>query len=80
MKKKFLIHKYQGMYAIWCAKEALYKYYGLKSLDFKEHLKVDYQPLENEGTLTGYIQKDDYYTELKLGYEFFNEYLLIHTT
>lgn len=27
--------------AIWCAKEALYKIYGNKGLDFKEHLQIE---------------------------------------
>ena len=78
-EQDFLQHHHNGMYAVWCAKEALYKYYGLKSLDFKEHLKLEYQPLQKQGILKGYIEKDDYYKELDLSYEFFDEYLLIHT-
>lgn len=78
-EEEFLQHDINGMYLLWCAKETLYKYYGLKSLDFKEHLKVDYQKLTNKGTLNGHILKGDYYKELSFDYEFFDEYLLTHT-
>ncbi|MBT8326707.1 MAG: 4'-phosphopantetheinyl transferase superfamily protein [Bacteroidia bacterium] len=78
-EKEYLKHNYNGMYAVWCAKEALYKYYGLKSLDFRDHLKLEYKPLKDSGILKGYIKKEEYYKELELSYEFFDEYLLIHT-
>ena len=78
-EKDFLQHHKKGMYAVWCAKEALYKYYGLKSLDFRDHLKLAYAPLKEQGILKGYIKKEHYYKELELNYEFFDEYLLIHT-
>ncbi|MEY2924927.1 MAG: hypothetical protein RLZZ337_1475 [Bacteroidota bacterium] len=78
-ENEFLQHDLQGMYLLWCAKEALYKYYGLKSLDFKEHMKVEYQPLKSNGSLFGHIQKGDYNKQVHFDYQFFEEYLLVHT-
>lgn len=75
----FLKEDLRGLYTLWCAKEAMYKYYGLKALDFKKHMKLDYQQLEEKGTLTGHIFKDTYTLTLQLDYEFFDNYLIIHT-
>lgn len=79
-EEAFLEQDLKGMYAIWCAKEAMYKYYGLKSLDFKEHMKLHPSELKIQGTLSGIIHKKEYMKELDLDYEFFDDYLLIHTT
>ncbi len=78
-EEEFLNHEDDGMYIVWCAKEALYKYYGLKSLDFKDHLKVEYSPIEKQGTLTGHISKKDYYKKVMLEYQFLDQYLLVYT-
>jgi 4'-phosphopantetheinyl transferase len=69
----------KGLYLVWCAKEALYKYYGLKGLDFKKNLKVDYTSIQTSGEITGRISKEDFQITLNLHYQFFDEYLLIHT-
>ena len=76
----FLDFGLRGMYLVWCAKEALYKYYGLKALDFKQHMKIDFTPLDQEsGSFTGHIGKDDYQKTLKLDYTFFDDYLMVNT-
>lgn len=76
----FLKEDLKGLFILWCAKEAMYKYYGLKSLDFKKHMKVDYLPLSESGTLVGHIHKDAYSRTLELQYSFYDNYLLIHTS
>ncbi len=76
----FLKEDLRGLYTLWCAKEAMYKYYGLRELDFKNHMKLDYQKLAEKGTLTGHILKNDYTITLELDYEFFDNYLILHTT
>jgi phosphopantetheinyl transferase len=78
-EEAFLTDDLRGLYMLWCAKEAMYKYYGLKSLDFKKHIKVDYQSLAENGTLTGYIDKGEYSRTLELEYTFFDNYLILHT-
>ena len=78
-EEAFLADDLKGLYMLWCAKEALYKYYGFKALDFKQHLKLDYAPLKESGTLTGHIHKDNYKQSLELEYSFFDNYLILHT-
>lgn len=78
-ERAFLEQGLKGVYAVWCAKEALYKYYGLKGLDFKKHLKVYPQVLESSGVLIGEIQKDDFHEVLHLAYEINDNYLMIYT-
>jgi phosphopantetheinyl transferase len=75
----FLAEDLNGLFAVWCAKEAMYKHYGLKALDFKTNMKLDYQKLAKKGTLIGHIFKEDYRVSLELDYEFFDNYLIIHT-
>ncbi len=41
----------QRLYQIWCAKEAMYKAYGLGQIDFKSNLEVDLTQL-NQGSNT----------------------------
>ncbi len=76
---EFLKEGLEGMYMVWCAKEALYKYYGLKALDFKKHLKLHYSPLKIEGLLKGEIAKNDYHQKVDLHYWYVNDYLIVHT-
>lgn len=39
----------------WCAKEALYKLYGLRELDFREHIRILHPPEAHEGVFKGTI-------------------------
>jgi hypothetical protein len=57
----------------------MYKYYGLKALDFKANLQLQFEPFDQEGTLQGIISKNEYKKAMNLHYQFFDEYLLIHT-
>ena len=78
-EEAFLADDLKGLYMLWCAKEAMYKYYGFKALDFKQHIKLDYAPLQENGTLIGHIHKDDYLRTIELEYSFFDNYLILHT-
>lgn len=78
-EKEFLKDGLEGMFMVWCAKEALYKYYGRKALDFKKHLKLHYAPLSKEGSLIGEIHKKDYHKKLDLHYSYVEDYLVVHT-
>jgi 4'-phosphopantetheinyl transferase len=49
------------LHIYWTAKEALYKAYGLKALDFKEHLHVDLDTWDGQtGGGTGTIAKGEF--------------------
>ncbi|MCZ2129885.1 MAG: 4'-phosphopantetheinyl transferase superfamily protein [Bacteroidia bacterium] len=61
---------------IWSAKETLYKVYGKKELDFKQHLTVCF---DKENRLNGFVNKGSYSQEIKLAYEFVDGLTLVHT-
>lgn len=42
----------QALYVCWCAKEAVYKWYGKKELEFKKHMHIQPFNLQDEGALT----------------------------
>lgn len=41
-----------GLYVCWCVKEAVYKWYGKKGLEFRKHIHIQPFELKKEGTLT----------------------------
>lgn len=64
---------------VWSAKEAMYKAYGRRELDFREHLFVDLEgiPLES-GQTTGQLIKDDLHIEYDLNFRIFERnYMLV---
>ncbi len=64
----------------WCAKEALYKFYGKKNLLFTDHLKVDPFQLSSSGYLTGRIVFNEQETIVHLQYLVQKEYVLVYTS
>lgn len=46
----------EGLCLHWCAKEALYKLYGERELDFKKHMRILSPPEEMEGMFKGMIR------------------------
>ncbi|MEO6168089.1 MAG: 4'-phosphopantetheinyl transferase superfamily protein [Chitinophagales bacterium] len=65
----------EQLYAIWCAKEAMYKLYGQKKLDFRQHLFVDRFDYAASGLIRGKILKGDYSLELTVHYELLENYM-----
>lgn len=54
----------------WTAKESLYKAYGIKALDFRQHLRLEPFAWDGQqGTTTGWIEKDDYRQAFQLWFE-----------
>lgn len=64
------------LYVIWCAKEAMYKLYGKKQLEFREHLFVSAFKYAHSGELNGRIEKDSYSLEVKIIYEKLEDYMM----
>jgi 4'-phosphopantetheinyl transferase len=62
----------------WCAKEALYKFYGKKELLFREHLLLEPFTPGESGTLTGRIRTPELNCELTLGFEKIGNYMLVY--
>lgn len=65
----------QQMYVFWCAKEALYKLYGKRKLDFRQNLFL--YPFDMEsGVVKGRIEKGSYLKELPVYFQKIENYLL----
>ena len=45
-----------GLYVSWCAKEAIYKWYGRKGLEFKQHIHIKPFKLKDEGVLQALVE------------------------
>jgi 4'-phosphopantetheinyl transferase len=63
----------------WCAKEALYKIYGKRSLIFNEHIQVKPFVLGENGTLEGSIREENEEKILFLDYWMEADFILVTT-
>jgi 4'-phosphopantetheinyl transferase len=70
----------EHLHVYWGAKEALYKAYGRRQLDFKEHIFIT--PFEYDladGTFSGYYHKGEEYKAFDLKYELVErDYVLVY--
>lgn len=67
------------LHVYWGAKESLYKAYGRRKLDFREHILVE--PFDYDlaqGTCFGTVKKDDYEQRFEIYYEQIEDYILVH--
>lgn len=62
----------------WAAKETLYKIYGLKEVDFIEHLLVKPFTKHNLGTIIGDINLPHFKESFKLHYQLLPDYVLVY--
>lgn len=66
------------LYVLWCAKESMYKLYSQKQLNFKNHLHVLPFEFKDAGKLVGIISKGTYHSELEIGYEQLDDYMIAY--
>ncbi|MFK7806846.1 MAG: 4'-phosphopantetheinyl transferase superfamily protein [Saprospiraceae bacterium] len=70
----------EHLHVYWGAKEALYKAYGRRQLDFREHIFID--PFDYDvtnGRCTGYTKKGEDYQAFDLRYELVEkDYMLVY--
>ncbi len=86
IKDKFLSEKelkeakdnVEKLIICWAAKEALYKLYGLKEVEFAKHLFVHPFQLNQEGALLGEINLDSFRKKFNLHYEKLDDYMLVY--
>jgi phosphopantetheinyl transferase len=65
----------EQIYVFWCAKEALYKLYGKRKLEFRQHLFL--HPFDmSSGLVKGRIEKGSYFKELPVYFQKVDNYLL----
>lgn len=69
----------EHLHVYWGAKEALYKAYGRRQLDFKKHIKIEpFQFNLRNGRCMGTVQKDDFQAAFELRYEQIGNYILVY--
>jgi phosphopantetheinyl transferase len=62
----------------WCAKEALYKLYGERKLDFKSHIRIGRLPDKLEGDFKGMIHTGKQENHFRLQVEKLDNYYLVY--
>ena len=65
---------------LWCAKEAMYKWYSYGEIDFSEMLRVFPFVVADEGEMDACIIKDRFQQQLKLKYKVFDQLCLVYVT
>jgi len=73
-------HKHLDYYHVfWGAKESMYKAYGLRKLDFKDHMHLyPFRILDGTTTLRGYVHKGDVHQDYMLEMERVDGAFLVH--
>ncbi len=61
---------------VWCAKEALFKWWGEGGVDFSEMMRLSESKVEIEGTIDGQVLKNDFKQNLDMHYKQFPELTL----
>ena len=62
----------------WACKEALYKIYGLKEVEFIAHLHIENFDLKESGTIKGRIKMENFDKKYLLHYEKVEDYMLVY--
>lgn len=57
-----------GLYVCWCAKEAIYKWYGKKGLEFRQHIHIKPFRLSPEGQLTASVELPEGSRQLEVNF------------
>lgn len=71
-------HHIAHLHVCWCAKEALYKAYGKREIDFCEHLLLDAFDYQTAGgSFQGRVIKDDFEATFELQYSNFEDCMLV---
>jgi len=77
LDKNQLLH----MHLYWGAKECLYKSYGKRKLEFREHILIDPFTLDSdEGTFTGTVKKNTFEARYQLHFKRYDQYVLVYST
>jgi 4'-phosphopantetheinyl transferase len=72
-------HRLWHLHVCWGAKEALYKAYGRRQLNFCEHIRIDAFSFQAEGgTFQGQVQKNGQKQVFQLTYELIENYALVY--
>ena len=67
------------MYVIWTGKEALYKLYGKRKLNFREHMQFEPFELGSPGSARGWLLKNDERKAFVVTFEELDGYMMAYT-
>ncbi len=71
--------KIEQLHVYWGAKEALYKAYGRRQIDFKKHLSIKSFTYKNgKASTVGQVNKGDFQKSFEIYYEMLDEYMLVY--
>ena len=68
----------EHLYIYWCSKEAIYKLYGKRNLDFRENIFVEKFVFSPKGKTKGIIKTNKIEKQINLFFEFFDEHVLVY--
>jgi len=68
----------EHLHIYWGAKEALYKAYGRKELDYKAHLHVKSFKYEEKGMTTAIVKKDEFKAFFNVHFEKLGNFMLVY--
>jgi len=72
-------HRLLHLHVYWGAKEALYKAYGRRELDFRAHIAIEPFHFDPEGgAFAGKVEKDTFAAQYNLRYEVVQGYVLVY--
>jgi phosphopantetheinyl transferase len=79
-ERTFIESRHEAIFQtiIWCAKEALYKWWGETDVIFKEHLRVLPFQLQDNIEMKAFISKDAFYADLTLHCNVTDNYILVY--
>lgn len=67
----------ESLLIIWAAKESMYKWYGLKEVDFRKHMTVQAFDMADEGRFTATFHKPDLNAEFLMQYSMFDGHIAV---
>ena len=68
----------EHLYIYWCSKEAMYKLYGKRDIDFRKNIFVEEFTVSEKGKTNGIIKTDKTEKQVNLFFEFFDGHLLVY--
>ena len=72
------IHRLEQLHVYWGAKESLYKAYGKRGLDFRDHIFLDAFVFSIEGgQTTARVQKGNFVQHFNVSYRLLEHYMLV---
>lgn len=66
--------------AFWGAKEALFKLYGKRELQFGENIFIDFKEIADKGSFHGKIKSSNFERDYLINYSIFDGYMLVHSS